>query len=317
MSENPSKARYVFSDEPEIIRQNQQDDYFQGYLKSKVVDALEIFTPWLINYRLISRNEDIIKMITGLLYYSLTTLRSTQTLGEEYSKLAQYNPNYKGVTWQNYPNITKTRKVMFVLFASVFPVISERVIKKIYNSLKQRFAVELRGHAFLKIVVKNLPDYDSFVQSLFKLHLAIFFIEGAYLQISKRITSIKYVYTRKPQDHGLSFHNVGRLMILQIAIEFIKFFYKCYKSYAKKKGREAAQKGGRSERKETRQSTWINTDESKTCPLCFDPRKNSACTPCGHLFCWDCIMKNCLIKEECPQCRKTCKPNKIIQIRNM
>jgi len=316
MSENSSKARYVFSEEPEIIRQNQQDDYYQGYLKSKIIDALEIFTPWLINYRLISRNEDIIKMLSGLIYYSLTTLRSTQTLGEEYSMLAQHNPNHKDVTWQNYPNLTKTRKVMFVLLASVFPVISERVIRTIYNRLKQKFAGELRDHPLLKIVIKNLPDYDSFVQSLFKLHLAIFFIEGVYLQIAKRVTSINYIYTRKPQDHGLNFRNVGRLMLIQIAIEIIKFFYKCYKAYVKKKGKEVASKEEKAIRKISKDTT-ISHDESKICPLCFDFRKNSACTPCGHLFCWECIMKNCLIKEECPQCRKTCKPNKIIQIRNM
>lgn len=27
------------------------------------------------------------------------------------------------------------------------------------------------------------------------------------------------------------------------------------------------------------------------CKLCYDECTNIACTPCGHLFCWECIMK--------------------------
>lgn len=316
MSEPPSQRRYAFSEEPEIIRLNQQDDYFQNYLKSKIIDAVELFTPWLINYRLISRNEDLIKMLSGLIYYSLTTLRSTQTLGEEYTKLAQFNENYKGVTWQNYPNISKTRKILFVFLATIFPVLSSRIIKKVYNHLKHKFSIELRSDSFIKILVKNFPDYESFVQSIFKLHLAIFFVEGLYLQLSKRFTSIKYIYTKKPQDHGLRFQNIGKLMLIQISIEIIKFFYKSYKTYTTRKRRKEKQRSVIDLNAEARKESVNTADESKSCSLCFDTRKNPACTPCGHLFCWDCIMKNCLIKEECPQCRKICKPNKIIQLRN-
>lgn len=322
MSTPSNQRRYVFSEQPEMIRLNQQDDYYQNYLKSKIIDAVEMFTPWLFNYRLISRNEDLIKMFSGLLYYGLTTLRSTQTLGEEYAQLGQHNPNHTGVTWQNYPNLSKTRKVVFVLLATVFPVISSRFLKKLYNHLKQKFQLELKPGSFRKILIKNLPDYDSFVQSLFKLHLAVFFIDGLYLQVSKRLTSIQYIFTRKPQDHGLNFNNIGRLMLVQIAIETIKFFYKTYKAYMKHKNKlkNKSLKRSQSELNSPEDidepQDHENADESKTCPLCFDVRKNTACTPCGHLFCWDCIMKNCLLKEECPQCRKICKPNKIIQMRN-
>ena len=316
MSEPGEQRNYLQSEQPEIIRLNQQDDYYQNYLKSKIIEALEIFMPWLLSYRVLSRNEDLLKMISAVVYYGLTTLRSSQTLGEEYTNLAQYNEKDKGVNWQNFPNISRTRKIMFVFFAAVFPFISQKVFKKVYNSLKQKIYLQLDNSSLLKILIKNLPDYDSFVQSLFKINLAVFFIDGLYLQISKRFTSVKYIYTKRPQEHGLSYYNVGRLMLIQIVIEISKYFYKSYKTYLTRKNKNLSKshESNLAMRQEVSQSTM--NDESKTCPLCFDVRKNTAATPCGHLFCWECIMKNCLIKEECPQCRKICKPNKIIQIRN-
>lgn len=316
MTEGTSQRQYAFSGQPEMMRLNQQDDSYQSLLKSKIIDGLEIFMPWLFNYRLISRNEDIIRMIGGLIYYYLTTMRSTQTLGEEYTSLAQFNPNTIGLNYKNHPLLSKSRRAMFVFLATVFPVISSRLIKKGYNYFKQKLYSELNNNSFAKILLKNLPDYDSFVQVIFKFHLAVFFVDGVYLQIAKRITSIKYIYTKKPQEHGLNFQHIGRLMLIQMAIETIKYFYKSYVAYTSRKKRKTERGLSLENVGETKLEQSQTGDDAKICPLCYDVRKNTACTPCGHLFCWDCIMKNCLIKEECPQCRKNVKPNKIIQLRN-
>lgn len=52
------------------------------------------------------------------------------------------------------------------------------------------------------------------------------------------------------------------------------------------------------------------------CSLCWDERKNTACTPCGHLFCWHCILQWLQTKYECPLCRESVQPSRIVPLLN-
>uniref|UniRef100_A0A0E9WTM6 RING-type E3 ubiquitin transferase n=1 Tax=Anguilla anguilla TaxID=7936 RepID=A0A0E9WTM6_ANGAN len=39
-------------------------------------------------------------------------------------------------------------------------------------------------------------------------------------------------------------------------------------------------------------------------------------TPCGHLFCWECITEWCNTKAECPLCREKFQPQRLVYLRN-
>ena len=58
-----------------------------------------------------------------------------------------------------------------------------------------------------------------------------------------------------------------------------------------------------------------NPNIIRKCWLCIDQLRDPSCLPCGHIYCWDCILDYCYnddnLSLKCPVCRSAFKKQSI------
>jgi len=124
------------------------------------------------------------------------------------------------------------------------------------------------------------------------------------------MTKIHYVFTLNYADSGnynSTFRLIGITGLAHLTLLLISNLV------SKWKGSEA--KNGFTNTSQVSAGS-AQTESKAKCSLCWDQRKNTACTPCGHLFCWLCILQWLQTKEECPLCRENVQPSRIVPLFN-
>ncbi|KHN73666.1 Tryptophan--tRNA ligase, mitochondrial [Toxocara canis] len=181
----------------EILRAQRRDEEHLEQLEaefSAILKDLAGVSFWIRNYK-------YIPIWIKTAYYALTTLSGAQTLGEEYLSLVQVSD----AEGRLIPSIW--RRLIFVFLHVFVPLLADASLlrlQRLINHADTRtfLGVELSNNrkarqTFAQIVewtrTKGLP-------SLNRLHLAIFYLSGAYYNISKRVAGIEYISFR-PQTN--------------------------------------------------------------------------------------------------------------------
>lgn len=271
----------------EVLRATQKDDSFLDYLKScmsEIVQRTLGTRTWLD----VHKNAEV---ISEFVYYGLTTLCLRQTLGEEYTGILQVDSSRRKL-----PSLLQ--RINMVMLQCFGPEIIRRLLSRFENLVKSGSLSTYLRPELKDFLLKQIPVLRYSVTILHRIHLATFYFSGTFYHISKRITGINYVLTREwfgDSSAKKSFKLLGIVLLTHI---FLTLAYSSYTHFLVKSPPES-----------TQPSKKYYIEHTKQCSLCLDERQHSSITPCGHLFCWQCIQECLQSSQQCPLCRHPALPS--------
>ncbi|GAA5870951.1 hypothetical protein JCM16303_001642 [Sporobolomyces ruberrimus] len=193
--------------QPEIVRANQKDLYYLAQLSEQVEDVARS----LLGTRWLQKWSKELHHGSRLAYFALTTLLGSQTLGEEYCDILQYQT-------RNRKPPSRTRRAGLVVLHVLVPYILARLYADARRTLIARdqtlrtdqsdvdslfvtappppSAKSLQQRILDRFasVAKDLPSFETLTEDYLRsVHLTIFYLFGRYYNLSKRFAGIRFI----------------------------------------------------------------------------------------------------------------------------
>lgn len=225
-----SSMNYPFATSPDILRVHQKDAYMTSQLSS---DASNILRS-LLGARFAHKYAGATSSLSELVYLCLTTLLGNRTLGEEYCDVIQVSSASKSLPLPNLvqrlSSITSVTLTPWALSHSL-PALRRRIRAKLEHSTSrqrarlkpsERPSTSLRLQEYL---LKHLDTLTS-LSPIYAISLTAFYFTGSYYHISKRLTSLRYIFTKRlePHEQREGYEVLGVLLVLQILVQSVLHF---------------------------------------------------------------------------------------------
>lgn len=237
-SSNPATHFYPFASSPDIIRSHEKD----VFTTASLVNHAQSIARALRGARFAHANADVIRHLTEILYFSLTTLIGNRTLGEEYCDLVQLEDDTLRLP-------STIRRAGYILSSIVAPWALQRILPAFRRRLRaklersvarQQFKarqtaeqLKLSGKSrnqdkqplftklrFQKYVLDHLDSITS-LSPVYALTITTFYFTGSYYHLAKRFWGLRYVFTKKVEENEQrqGYEVLGVLLVLQIAVQ--------------------------------------------------------------------------------------------------
>lgn len=145
------------------------------------------------------------------------------------------------------------------------------------------------------------------------LHDCLFFLNAKYYELPNRIARVRYINIFPSNEAQFNYRVVAYVIMTTLTIKLCGFIWNVRSTIKNLRNSFDSH----SELDEAERKKFELLQDSLDCKICFDSRKSTTSTPCGHLFCWDCILKYAQIKTECPICRTSLQPKQLIRVANL
>lgn len=242
-----TSSPYPYAAAPDIIRAHQKDAYFQGYLTNQLNDLHRR----LCGARSAHAWATETRTLADLLYLSLTTLIGNRTLGEEYCDLVQveepsllshlHPPQDAAAPSANAGPLLPSlpRRAGYIATSILLPYLLNRLLPSIRGSIRRRLQDRLTlltrqgkgptsptpsgAYRLQRYLLAHLSTLTSGAH-LHAAILATFYFTGAYYTLSKRLLSLRYVFTRRVDLDGpagggrVGYEVLGVLLVVQMVV---------------------------------------------------------------------------------------------------
>ncbi|KAG0659183.1 peroxisome biogenesis factor 10 [Monosporozyma unispora] len=319
------ESRFTFADAASIVQSYQKDSQIETIIIQKLTAILQGLKGQLF----VNLYPQQIASVAKFVYLLLTTFQNERTLGQEYVDLMYVNKDGRRLT-------KRGQRLGYILSVCFGPYLVTRLIRKLKVIVSKEEGADGVGENDNEEDIGNCSSLKSLIDLGMNLHLMLFYFEGTYSDIWKRIFGLRYMVTHKVGDQEKKFREgnantyktLGYVLMLQTLTQGIPLITRQV-SYLLNQGSKSGDEDFSSAQlgkvitkiPERSQVSHITLEdptvlpfipsESRSCTLCLSPMTDPSCAPCGHTYCWDCLQNWCNERPECPLCRQKCHPQQI------